>query len=290
MIDFQASTFLLQWATGGLLFLWVSSKTRLIGLGFGWTTRITYLVIAGIGLVVGVMGDTLWLREISNIGLLMATSFALLVSIARRKAGVKGQRELRRSRADRVSAMLGDRDQIKVSNTVTIKEFPPVLDLIAPAIGTFGLIVGAVDAAGSIWLSVARTLVGAAFLGAVSNSMLLGHWYLVQPGLSRDPIFTLVNWTGLLWLPELVLLCIPTGMFSVLNGTIDDNYNGLLGWFWVACVLATICLVIVTRMALKEKEYSAVMAATGLMYLAILTAFGMDLVARILLDLSLIHI
>ena len=284
MIDFQPSTFLLQWATGGLLFLWVSNKTRLIGLGFGWTTRITYLVIAGIGLVVGVKGDTLWLREISNIGLLMATSVALLVSIARRKAGVKGQRELQRSRANRVSAMLGDRDQIKVSNTVTIKEFPPALDLIAPAIGTFGLIVGAVDAAGSIWLSVARTLVGAAFLGAVSNSMLLGHWYLVQPGLSRDPIFTLVNWTGLLWLPELVLLCIPTGMFSVLNGTIDDNYNGLLGWFWVACVLATICLVIVTRMALKEKEYSAVMAATGLMYLAILTAFGMDLVARILLD------
>lgn len=284
MIDFQASTFLLQWATGGLLFLWVSSKTRLIGLGFGWTTRITYLVIAGIGLVVGVMGDTLWLREISNIGLLMATSFALLVSIARRKAGVKGQRELQRSRADRVSAMLGDRGQIKVSNTVATKEFPPVLDLIAPIIGTFGLVVGAVDAAGPIWLSIARTLVGAAFLGAVSNSMLLGHWYLVQPGLSRDPIFTLVNWTGLLWLPELVLLCIPTGMFSVLNGTIDDNYNGLLGWFWVACVVATICLVIVTRMALKEKEYSAVMAATGLMYLAILTAFGMDLVARILLD------
>jgi len=284
MIDFQASTFLLQWATGGLLFLWVSSKTRLIGLGFGWTTRITYLVIAGIGLVVGVMGDTLWLREISNIGLLMATSFTLLVSIARRKAGVKGQRELQKSRADRVSAMLGDRGQIKVSNTVATKEFPPVLDLIAPVTGTFGLVVGAVDAAGSIWLSVARTLVGAAFLGAVSNSMLLGHWYLVQPGLSRDPIFTLVNWTGLLWLPELVLLCIPTGMFSVLNGTIDDNYNGLLGWFWVACVVATICLVIVTRMALKEKEYSAVMAATGLMYLAILTAFGMDLVARILLD------
>ncbi len=284
MIDFQPSTFLLQWATGGLLFLWVSNKTRLIGLGFGWTTRITYLVIAGIGLVVGVKGDTLWLREISNIGLLMATSFALLVSIARRKAGVKGQRELQRSRADRVSAMLGDRGQIKVSNTVTTKEFPPVLDLIAPVIGTFGLVVGAVDAAGSIWLSVARTLVGAAFLGAVSNSMLLGHWYLVQPGLSRDPVFTLVNWTGLLWLPELVLLCIPTGMFSVLNGTIDDNYNGLLGWFWVACVVATICLVIVTRMALKEKEYSAVMAATGLMYLAILTAFGMDLVARILLD------
>jgi hypothetical protein len=256
----------------------------LIGLGFGWTTRITYLVIAGIGLIVGVMGETLWLREISNIGLLAATSFALLVSVVKRKAGVKGLRELQKSRTDRVLAMLGDKEQTKVTDTAIIKEFPPILDLIAPAIGTLGLVAGAIDAAGSMWLSVARTLVGAAFLGAVSNSMLLGHWYLVQPGLSRDPIFTLVNWTGLLWLPELIVLCIPTGMFSVLNGTIDDNYNGLLGWFWVACVVATICLVGVTRMALKEKEYSAVMAATGLMYLAILTAFGMDLVARILLD------
>ncbi len=230
------------------------------------------------------MGETLWLREISSIGLLTATSFALLVSVAKRKVGVKGQRELQKERTERVSAMLGGREQINVADTISTKEFPPILDLIAPAIGTLGLIAGAVDAAGSIWLSVARTLVGAAFLGAVSNSMLLGHWYLVQPGLSRDPIFTLVNWTGVLWLPELVLLCIPTGMFSVLNGTIDDNYNGLLGWFWVACVAATICLVGVTKMALKEKEYSAVMAATGLMYLAILTAFGMDLVARILLD------
>jgi len=65
-----------------------------------------------------------------------------------------------------------------------------------------------------------------------------------------------------------------------LNGTIDDGYNGMLGWFWVACAISTIILVFVTRAALKERQYSAVMAATGLLYLAILTAFGMDLVAR----------
>ena len=39
----------------------------------------------------------------------------------------------------------------------------------------------------------------------------------------------------------------------------------------------------VTRAALKERQYSAVMAATGLLYLAILTAFGTDLVARAVL-------
>ena len=47
--------------------------------------------------------------------------------------------------------------------------------------------------------------------------------------------------------------------------------------------MTTIGLLFVTRAALKERQYSAVMAATGLLYLAILTAFGMDLVARAVL-------
>ena len=60
----------------------------------------------------------------------------------------------------------------------------------------------------------------------------------------------------------------------------------MLGWMWIACAITTIVLVGVTRAALKERQYSAVMAATGLLYLAILTAFGMDLVARAVLGLA----
>lgn len=284
MINFEAATFLLQWAVGGAFFLWVTGKQRLVGLGYGWTTRIVYLGIASLSLVTGLTSGTLWVREFSTILFLFAIAVSLGFSVARRKAGVEGQRALQLSRVVRVAEMLGRNNQEDIEDSNTPKEFPPALDLAAPFIGMVGLIAGSVDAGGPVALSIARTIVGAAFLGAVSNSMLLGHWYLVQPGLSREPIHQLVRWTGILWVPELILLCLPTGMLSVLNGNIDDNYNGLLGWFWVACVIATICLVGVTRMALKEKQYSAVMAATGLMYLAILTGFGMDLVARILLD------
>ena len=46
---------------------------------------------------------------------------------------------------------------------------------------------------------------------------------------------------------------------------------------------ATGALCVVTGRALRERYYSAVMAATGLLYLAILTAFGTDLVARAVL-------
>ena len=91
---------------------------------------------------------------------------------------------------------------------------------------------------------------------------------------------TAVLW---LWPIEAIALLLPTGMVSVLNGTIDDGWDGVLGWFWLASTVLTGVLVVVTRAALKERSYSAVMAATGLMYLAILTAFCQDIVARALL-------
>ena len=64
----------------------------------------------------------------------------------------------------------------------------------------------------------------------------------------------------------------------------SDGYGGILGWFWAASAVTTIGLLLVARAALTERQYSAVMAATGLLYLAILTAFGTDLVARAILS------
>jgi hypothetical protein len=160
---------------------------------------------------------------------------------------------------------------------------PGWLDLPAPILGLPGLVAAGVAAGGPDLLAVSRIVVGAAFLGAVTDAMLLGHWYLVQPGLSRQPLHELLTCATVLWFPEVILLLVPTGMVSVMNGTIDDGYGGMLGWFWVMSAVTTLALLIVTRLALREKQYSAVMAATGLLYLAILTAAGTDLVSRALL-------
>jgi hypothetical protein len=114
--------------------------------------------------------------------------------------------------------------------------------------------------------------------------MLLGHWYLVQPGLKRDPLKELVLWTGAMWPLEIAVFLWPVGMVQVLDGTIDDGAAGVLGWMWVACAVFTIGLIFATWKALEERYYSAVMAATGLLYLAILTSFGTDLIARAVLN------
>jgi CHASE2 domain-containing sensor protein len=99
----------------------------------------------------------------------------------------------------------------------------------------------------------------------------------------RKLLNQLTNVLLVVWPIEVVVMLLPTGMISVLNGTIDDGWNGVLGWFWLACASLTGVLAWFTRAALRERSYSAVMAATGLSYLAILMGFGTDLVARALL-------
>ena len=243
MIKLDAATVLLQWATGGLLFLWFTTRKHEISAGYGWLLRGTFCVLAAGAAAAGFATDFVPVRDVAAIAV-------AVVAIA------------------------------------TVRRTNVTLDLLGPAFGAIGLIAAAVhatDGAGNITTNLLRVAVGTVFLGAISDAMLLGHWYLVQPGMPRSILNELVD--ALRWiLPiEVAVMLIPTGMISVLTGSVDDGWNGTLGWFWVACAVTTAVLIEVTRAALKERSYSAVMAATGLLYLAILTAFGTDLVARAVL-------
>jgi hypothetical protein len=256
VIRLDIATVLLQWATGGLLFLWVTTRRRQVGIGYGWLLRVVYGALAALALVTGRVLEPVLVRELASAGVVAATVVALVVSVVRRKAGVAGERAEEARRAGRVAAMTGAPGASAVTDEATVgdrpAEFPPVLDLVAPIVGTVGLVAAALDAGGSPLLALLRTLTGAAFLGAVSDAMLLGHWYLVQPGMARKPLLELVRWLTVIWPVEVVALLLPTGMLSVLSGSIADGYNGLLGWFWVACALATIVLCVVTRAALRS--------------------------------------
>jgi hypothetical protein len=279
----DAATVLLQWATGGLLFCWVTTRRREVGIGYGWLLRASYLVIAALAALVGYGWATEPIRDASSIGVFAAAALALLLSVVRRRAGVAGQQSERYESSQTIVDRTGIERNLTPRDDQG-KEFDPRWDLAAPVIGLVGLIASGFGNGGNQLLETARILVGAAFLGSVTDAMLLGHWYLVQPGLRREPLLEQVSWLGRLWPLEVGLLLLPTGMWSVLSGAIDDGYGGMLGWFWAACAVTTIALVFVTRAALRERQYAAVMAATGLLYLAILTAFGTDVVARLVLE------
>jgi hypothetical protein len=253
-VRLDLASVLLQWATGGLLGLWVTARHRVVGVGYGWLLRSVFGVLAVGAIAAGVADDDggagAALRDAGASALVVITVIALAVSVARRR------------------------------EPAAIPVWP---DLVA-AVAGFVALVGAADAVGGdVALSAARLVVGAVFLGFVTDSMLLGHWYLVQPGLSRTPLHEMIRLSALAWPVEVVLLLVPPGMISVLDGSIDDGYNGLLGWTWVVSAVTTIVLLLVALRASREPAYSAVMSTTGLLYLAILTAFGTDVLARALL-------
>jgi hypothetical protein len=238
----DAATFLLQWATGGIAFLWFTLRSQEISIGYSKLLRGVFGSLAIFAVAAGFFFDKVLIREIASIAV-------VLIAFA------------------------------------TIAKKSSKFDLVAVAIGTIGLVASVVTSNDANLVDLLRVLVGAAFLGAVTDLMLLGHWYLVQPGMTRKLLNELTNMLLIIWPLEIFVMILPTGMISVLNGTIDDGWNGVLGYFWVGCASLTGILAWLTRAALKERSYSAVMAATGLSYLAILTAFGTDLVARAILAL-----
>ena len=287
MIELDASTVLLQWAVGGMLGCWFTTRHREVGLGYGWLLRGTYVLMAVAAAYIGFASSSTstaeTIRDIGAIIVAVAIVVGLVLSIARRKAGVSGYVDEHDRRSQRVAEMTGiDRDQSE-REVALGQEFNPLLDLVPVVFGVIALIAAGVSDGGNDALAIIRTIVGAAFLGFVSDAMLLGHWYLVQPGLPRRHVNDIVRTFLVIWPLEVIVMLIPTGMFSVFSGSVDDGWNGQLGWFWAACAVTTGVLSVVTLKALEERAYSAVMAATGLMYLAILTAFGTDLVARAVL-------
>ena len=288
MIELDASTVLLQWAVGGMLGCWFTTRHCEVGLGYGWLLRGTYVLMAGASAYIGFASTSPsstseTIRNFAAIAVTGVIALGLGQSIARRKAGVSGFVDEHDRRSQRIAEMTGIDREGAEKEVGEGKEFAPLLDFAPLAFGLIALIAAGVSDGGNDAVAIIRTIVGAAFLGFVSDAMLLGHWYLVQPGLPRRHVNEIVKAFLFIWPLEVMVMLIPTGMFSVFSGSVDDGWGGQLGWFWAACAITTGVLTVVTLKALQERAYSAVMAATGLMYLAILTAFGTDLVARAVL-------
>ena len=276
-------TVLLQWSTGGLVFLWVTTRRREVGLGYGWLMRGVFATMSIGAIATAATANVPGVETVVASAVAAATVAAFAVSIARKTAGVLHQHDQSQRRSQRVAAMTGiDRDVVTFDTTA--QEFPPALDIVAPILGLVALLIaGFVAKDGSALLSF-RLVIGALFLGAATDTMLLGHWYLVQPGLPRDALREMLNWLLYLSPVEIVAYVIPTGMISALSGNIHDGYGGILTWFWTLSAISTIVLGLVAKAALKERQYAAVMAVTGLTYLSILTAFSTDLIARAILS------
>lgn len=109
-------------------------------------------------------------------------------------------------------------------------------------------------------------------LGGITAEMLLGHWYLVDPTLSRLVL-------RLLAVAGAIGIVLDSVMVAVL---LDGPSTGLgLAIFWVLAA-TTLGLMLAVLGALRYPAYSGVMAATGLSYLAVLTGLAAVFMGRVM--------
>ena len=118
-----------------------------------------------------------------------------------------------------------------------------------------------------------ETLAGGAALGGITATMLLGHWFLVDPTLPRWALRRLDLLAGIG-----LALSMVSGW---LNGAVPFD-GGPLGWALAGLSLVGAALVVGTWFALGETGYSGVMAATGLSYLGMVTVAGVVFLTRLM--------
>jgi hypothetical protein len=145
------------------------------------------------------------------------------------------------------------------------------------------LVAMAGTAEGSMVVALLQLLAGAAFLGAVMDGLLLGHWYLTDRGLSRTPINRTTNLLLLGVALEAVALILggfePTEASPEFNPLLTSA--GLASWIALGMVGTTALIGVMIRLSLRGARSSAVQAATGFFYLAVITAMTAEFAAKV---------
>lgn len=138
-------------------------------------------------------------------------------------------------------------------------------------------------AEGTYPVALFQLLAGAAFLGAVTDGLLLGHWYLTDRRLTRAPInrfaLALLVATGLEAVGVLLGGFGPSRASTQFNPLLTSA--GLASWVALGMVGTTALIAFLIRATLRGERSSAVQAATGFFYLAVITALTAEFAAKV---------
>jgi hypothetical protein len=134
----------------------------------------------------------------------------------------------------------------------------------------------------SFALALFQLAAGAASLGAATDGLLLGHWYLTDRKLPRGPINRMT--TILVVSVAIAAVAVISAGFSGVESSTSINplltAGALAPWIALGMVVATALIAGVVKAVLKGERASAVQSATGFYYLAVVTAFTAEVAVK----------
>lgn len=135
-------------------------------------------------------------------------------------------------------------------------------------------------------LTLASLVIGALVVGAVSNGMVLGHWYLVTPRLPEAPLREMTGLLVVFMVLQGVLIAVSLALpRDTINTSVDTPIlENMFLWLRVSLGLAFPALL--AWMAYDSSGVRAMQSATGLLYIAMALVICGEVVAKGLLFVS----
>tara|TARA_B100000902_G_scaffold49387_1_gene56261 strand:- start:293 stop:946 length:654 start_codon:yes stop_codon:yes gene_type:complete len=112
---------------------------------------------------------------------------------------------------------------------------------------------------------ILKYLLPISLISGVFSLMMIGHWFLVDPTISKEGMKKIALVTSVQ-----PLLIIPLVYFDYLSDDINGTYKLVIMFLY----LSTAVLSFASYKSLNEKSYTGVMAATGLSYLSLIVSIG----------------
>lgn len=139
----------------------------------------------------------------------------------------------------------------------------------------------------TLWYPVSF-VVSALLVGAVTNGMLLGHWYLIDRNMSLEPFQRVFRFFATLLGTQAVLLLVSLGLFRVAGAPatqaqLADLVHAHGALFAIRLLLSPAAAAGLAWMIWKTLQIPQTMAATGLFYIAILSVLVGEFLSRFIL-------
>jgi len=163
----------------------------------------------------------------------------------------------------------------------------------ALVIGLVGVVANSILLKPSAFGAMAAVLYGltavtsSLVLGLVSGAMMFGHWYLIDPNLPVEYLRSFVRVLAAALIADLVALGSALGLLAVVGGAAGAAVSGLFdshaGLLLSRTLLGPVATLILTWMTWQTLKVPQTMAATGLLYIAVMSTLVGEMLGRFIL-------
>ncbi len=131
-------------------------------------------------------------------------------------------------------------------------------------------------------------ITSALVLGLVTGAMLFGHWYLIDLDMPVDYLRTYIRLLGIVLVADLIALGLAIGLPAILGSAgaaaaVNDLFASHLGLLAVRLILGPVATIVLVWMCWQTLKIPQTMAATGLLYIAVMSVLVGEMLGRFIL-------